>query len=340
MNWRPSVKIVRVSTRSFLTGVVLLAFLAGAAVGFGMKKLIDAREQEKVSEWRQKGEFRFINPLLECDMASELLGSPELINLRQAVDEYLAEVGRQGTVVLASVYFRRLNDGPWMGINERRLFRGASLLKVPLAMACLRKAEASPELLRKTLVYEGKEDLNVGQTYRPKDPLVRGRAYTVGDLVRRLVQDSDNNAGILLKQVVSDEDYWRLHQEIFPRRPGFPSDNISVRDYSAAFRILYNASFLGKASSEMLLSMMSQSSFSDGIVAGVPPEVAVANKFGESFVDHADGTMAEFHEFGIIYHPRQPYLLGIMLMGPDQERMPAILRDLSALIFREVDSRQ
>lgn len=323
-----------------MAGGLLLVFAAGTAFGLGAGKWLDRSRSEPMSEWRQAGGYRFINPLLECEGAAEQLGLPELVNLRQVVDSYLAGIRQQGVVTVASVYFRRLNDGPWMSLNGNEPFRGASLFKVPLAMACLRKAESDPGLLGRELVYRETVDLNLDQTYRPREPLVKGNAYAVGELVRRLLQDSDNNAGILLKEVVSDEDYRRMIAAIFPSRPGVPRDSISVRDYSAAFRVLYNASFLGRDASEMLLSIMSRSSFDQGIVAGVPPEVAVANKFGESSVDTPEGTMAEFHEFGIIYHPRQPYLLGVMLMGPDQKPMPGVLRELSAMVYREFDSRQ
>ena len=44
------------------------------------------------------------------------------------------------------------------------------------------------------------------------------------------------------------------------------------------------------------------------------------------------------HEFGIVYHPKGHYILGIMTRGRNFAAQVAIIRDISKMIYTEVDS--
>jgi hypothetical protein len=107
-----------------------------------------------------------------------------------------------------------------------------------------------------------------------------------------------------------------------------------VYTYASFFRVLYNASYLGKQLSEWALATLAQSEFREGIVAGVPPAVPVAHKFGEH-KDVATGEV-QLHDCGIVYVPEHPYLLCVMTRGASFEHLDDAIASTSRLIFAQV----
>jgi beta-lactamase class A len=112
-------------------------------------------------------------------------------------------------------------------------------------------------------------------------------------------------------------------------------DSISVHGYSGFLRILYNASFLNKEMSEKALQIMSLQNFPYGLNAGVPKGTKVASKFGE-FNDKDNPDVIQLHEFGIVYHPKGPYILGILTRGNDWQMQADIIKSVSAMVYNSV----
>lgn len=54
--------------------------------------------------------------------------------------------------------------------------------------------------------------------------------------------------------------------------------------------------------------MLKDSEFRGGLVAGVPSNIMVAHKFGESKLNNEK----QFHDCGIVYFPKNQYLLCVM----------------------------
>ena len=77
--------------------------------------------------------------------------------------------------------------------------------------------------------------------------------------------------------------------------------------------------------------------FPQGIVAGVPPGITVASKYGE-YAQGKGGEEKQLHEFGIVYHPNGPYILGVMTQGSNFERQAEVIRTVSAMIYGEVSA--
>jgi len=72
-------------------------------------------------------------------------------------------------------------------------------------------------------------------------------------------------------------------------------------------------------------------------VAGVPKGIKVASKFGE-FVDDKNPDVLQLHEFGIVYHPNGAYILGILTRGHDLAKQADILKNVSEMVYKEVNS--
>ena len=110
---------------------------------------------------------------------------------------------------------------------------------------------------------------------------------------------------------------------------------MSVTDNASFFRILYNASYLTKDNSQKALDLLSKVDFTDGIRAGVPSSVKVANKFGEREV----GNIIQLHDCGIVYFKDHPYLLCIMSRGTDFTKLAASIKNISRLVYLEVNKQ-
>jgi beta-lactamase class A len=202
-------------------------------------------------------------------------------------------------------------------------------------IAILKRSESDPALLTRPMTFGGGFDANSLMRFPPATTLTPGATYTVGELCRRMVRDSDNNATALLNTIVP-----RAEFDATLRGLGLDPDQIrnhgavGIKSLTAFLRVLYNASYLDRATSEQALEMLSRASFRDGIVAGVPAGVAVAAKYGEY---EPDPSSVQLHEFAIVYHARAPYLLGVMTAGYDYASLKRVIRDVSAAVYRGGD---
>lgn len=284
-------------------------------------------------------DFDLTNPLLECENADATIGSQIIGPFKDKLSSFVNELQEHNRIHQLSVYFRDLNNGPWHGINQDMEFYPASLLKIPLAMAIMKDAETDEKVLQKKVKAEG-HDLNAGVAYRPRDPVRPGISYTVAELVEKSLAASDNNAAALLGRIAKKQTLKNTFTDLGIRYPtAMPVDYLSVRDFSTFFRILFNASYISKESSERLLEIMSRSEFKDGIVAGVPTGIAVSHKHGEQTLGQR-GEIKELHDCGIVYYPNNPYLLCIMSKGETYEEDAAAIRDISRFVFQIVDAHE
>jgi beta-lactamase class A len=234
-----------------------------------------------------------------------------------------------------AVYLRDLNNGPWLGIDENKKFAPASLLKIPVMIAYYAEAERNPSILNQKVVYTDTTNLNANENIKPNNAIEKGKEYTINELIRRMIVYSDNDAMALLVEKLPLSIQDKVYQDLGLSIPGARTleDFMTVKEYASFFRILYNASYLSKEYSQKALELLSEVDFANGIRAGVPSKIRVANKFGER---NFQGRK-QLHDCGIVYYPNNPYLLCIMSRGDDFSEMAQSIRDVSALVYRDFD---
>jgi beta-lactamase class A len=202
-------------------------------------------------------------------------------------------------------------------------------------MSVLYAAERDPEILAKTYAYTGDTP-----TLRPEYPselqLVPGTAYTLSDLIARMIQGSDNAAAVLIYNAIGQKAVDKTFHDIgfYPPMPGRDYE-LTVHQYSMFFRILYNSTYLTYGDSERALGILSKIEFKDGIVAGVPSTVTVAHKFGEREL----GDVNQLHDCGIVYATDKPYILCIMTRGLDIKKLAHIVEDISRIVYTNVNNQ-
>ncbi len=283
-------------------------------------------------------EYRFINPLLACDSALNRTDDRELKSFEKEVEQLADNMVKRKQVAFLSVRYQDLNKGLTFGINGSEKFSPASLLKVPIVMAYFKLAEYHAGVLKTEIKYEDVKDLNGVQFYKPQEKLVYGHAYAVNDLIRRSIVYSDNNADQLLESNLPIQAIKREFGDLglqVPCMNDYESCVLSVNEYTVFFRILFNASYLTRDYSEKVLTLLTKSDFTQGLVAGVPRDVVVAHKFGEA-VKNGE---RQLHDCGIVYYPNHPYLLCVMTRGKTVENLADAIKDISHLVYEEIDKQ-
>jgi beta-lactamase class A len=313
--------------------VFALGAILFLAVGWYAHDWYQCRQAHVPRRVRAVG-FRYISPLLDVELPEGMSVRQEPIPFKSKVLDFVQQRVRAGKVSDMSVYFRDLFDGPWFGINEEARFDAASMMKVPVMIAWLKRAEKDQRILGRQFFFDGKEDLTAMQVIKPKATITAGQNYTVDQLLYYMINYSDNNATSLLYNALSPEELNDVLDGMDIDNDASSGNNvITVHGYSGFFRILFNAAYLNRAMSEKALQLLTLEDFA-GISAGVPQGIAVAAKFGES----NQGGEKQLHDFGIVYHPGGPYILGVMTRGHDASAQAEVIKDLSALVYREVST--
>lgn len=315
----------------------VITLTVGIFIGIAIGKIWPVEEKGLPHEFQiRQGGYSFINPLLECEIADDVLNE-ELRPFKYKVKDLVNERINSKKVEHISVYFRDLNNGPWFGINEKEEFSPASMLKVPIMIAYFKMAESSPDILKRTIRYQNSDDQNKAENIKSTKAIESGKSYTIEELIHMMIVYSDNNAKDLLINDLDMNVLAKTYSDLGVNMPTIDKleDFMSVKSYASFFRILFNASYLSKELSEKALSYLTVVEFNQGLLAGVPPFVPVAHKFGERAFDNS--RVKQLHDCGIVYYPGHPYLLCIMSRGNDFGQLRDAIRDISGLVFNEVD---
>lgn len=321
---------------------IIFLFL-GAAFGIFISWLLFHQTKKEVAsgtcftnyqEVREAG-HTYIKPLLECDA---LAMEPKLDALKSVIGTALESSGLEDTT---SLYFRDLNTGMWIGMQEDQKIAPASLSKVLNLMAVYRKAEQDPAFLNEEFLYANQFIFmrNLDTVDYEKEILENGKKYTVEELVERMITNSDNEASFALQYLLNKK-YPNFLSSLENDINVDYSGTISLKDYSNMFRMLYNASYLNRRNSEKALDLLVKSEFKEGIIAGIPEDIVVASKFG--FYDPLPESNEEyrFNQCGIVYHPERPYLLCVSIASetlPEFKGSIDSAKSLSSVIFDWVD---
>lgn len=283
----------------------------------------------------------FTNPLLTC-IEQKQLDMRELKTFKGNVVNYIEQATKTQPDLHISYYFRDLNNGIWIGINEKELFTPASLMKVPVLMAVLKEAEQKPEMLGTKIQYLKSNFVGVDE--ESGFPKTDGMYYTVEEYLQHMIVHSDNAATITLVKYIGMDKIEKVEKDLNLKPDKNANSNtnfVSVHRYAAVFRILYNAAYINKTMSEKALQLLTQTAFEGGIRAAVPAQYPVAHKYGERdiFDEQGNRKALQLHHFGIVYYTGKPYLIGIMTRGNDKALKEKVIRDLASITFKSVEEQ-
>ena len=324
--------------KSLLTALAIVFFTAGCVVGAYMTSFLNPDVTPlfpKDNRSRIDG-TAYTNPLLECSELPESISIGQRVNLEEVIEGHIEKAQRDGVLTNAAVYFRDLNNGPWFGVNEDFKFYPASLLKVPIVIAFYSLVDEDSSLLSTQVEYiESDKAVEGSQAFGSSVRLEKGKIYSAMELLEFMLQESSNEATLMLVDIIGAEHILKVYKDLGITPPASGEDyKIDVHTYASFFRILFNATYIDRVASEWILGTMTRSTFTEGIVAGIPSDIPVAHKFGTR--ENAASGIRQLHDCGIIYVPNNPYILCAMTQGADYTKLAGFIKEISALVYGEV----
>ncbi len=320
--------------------MLLVGLIAGATLTWVFKPEHEAKARANQKQPPKKQiaiSRKFINPQTES-LRHRNYDPRELKGVKEKAEALIA---RQKATVI-SIYFRDLTNDQWFGINETEIFTPASLLKVPVMIAILKFEDKHPGTLNQNIPYQKPVQHNYKKPVNAHSALVVGNKYSVEQLLHIMITESDNEATILLMKFL-DKEMPGFRKKVekdlgfqTPEDASAQQDFVTVRRYSAFFRTLYNASYLSGKMSEKALSILSDTGFGYGIRQAIPAEIVVSHKYGYRQVSQ---DKHQYHHFGIVYHSKKPFLIGIMTKGKNPDTLKEIISLLSAKVYEQVNTQ-
>jgi beta-lactamase class A len=331
----------------FLLGWLTDLYSIKSSVRLAYKKSLKDTETES-NQWTNQTDtavYQFINPAtFQCGPAS--ISYEELGNFKPKLLKYVEKALEDKEVEMVSVYFRDLNNGIWIGINEKEKFAPASLNKVPVLIAVMKKAEKKPFVLKEKIQFIGSpQDLQFHKNSHVSMERTKLKVlgwYTVRELIEYMIYESDNEATNLLLDFVGEEFVRNVQKDlgiIIKANMNQQTEYISVKSYSTFFRVLYNVSYLNKEYSELALRFLSGAKYPYGIRAAVPEDIVVCHKYGErDYITQAlEVQIQQLHHAAIVYYPGKPFLLNVMTKGRNKPKLQKLIREITEIVLAEVE---
>jgi len=286
--------------------------------------------QSSIYSLNTSGGFKFIKPIYANDPKLE---SPSLNGLKAKLNSYIEGLKKAHKLINASVYLRYYGHGMQMNINPAETYSPGSMLKVVNLLIYLKLSEKEPGLLDKKIVYKTPEYPIPVQTYNTSQ-IEAGNAYTIRDLLKYMIVNSDNRATCWLVANLDPNVFIKMVGELKIPMPNANDGScvMTASQYSVLFKLLYSSSYLSNGNSEFALRLLNQSDFKNGLVRDLPDNVQVAHKFGEAGGKHQH----QLHESGLIYMNYAPYLITIMTKGYAIDDLPPVISTISKMVYDDL----
>lgn len=306
----------KINFKSLVLHFLVISLIISAAVGV---TIFIMRQQDFDAVKSEIARYNLLDPARSIVEQENFFSTIEPV--RKQMKEIVAKYEKDGNKI--GVYFEFLNTGANVSINQDARFWPASLSKMPTVFVVMKRVEEGKWKLSNELVlFEEDKDDRFGELY--KKPV--GTKFTIEELIKETLINSDNTAHKILVRNLSSEEYTDMFEALGMEQLFNEDYNITAKEYSRIFRALYNASYLNRHNSQQLLRWLSESEFDEFIGSGLAPNTIFSHKIGEEFKE------VVFLDSGIVYVPNRPYLITIMVEVEDEggvERAQEIMKELS-----------
>src|SRR5258708_137024 len=278
--------------------------------------------------------YKFIHPLiaLNTQQIADFFSNNKLqTKLTKIIDKHK----KNQDVQEAAIYFRDLDFGRWVGLNEDLRFSPGKLMKVPIMITYFRQAESDPKVLQKQLKYIVDPKI---ASRNNQVGLQNNEIYPVAKLIEAMIIDDDDNSANLLFDNINRGSLNEVFSDlgINFKEDKENEDFITVKQYSLFFRILYNSTYLSRQYSERSLEVLSQTPNTDGVSIGLPNDLIVANKYRTRSFNQGRSRLKESHDCGIVYFPKHPYLICTMGVGINNMAIDNTFKELSQAVYNDM----
>jgi len=229
-------------------------------------------------------------------------------------------------------------DTEWeIAFNEATLIPSASLVKVPIMLACF-YAEQDRRVSLKDTVSLRSSDKVAGSKVLGKEPA--GSVFTVEELFDPMITQSDNAAANVLigylgfdtlnayfkKMGLKNTNIARKMMDFAERRAG-EENYTTAEDMSYLLEGLYHGKFLNKEVSEKCLKLLGKQKINDRIPKQLPKGTYVVHKTGlEKHI---------CHDVGIVFTNKGNFLICVLVKHGDKLARPTkkFISDVTLLTY-------
>ncbi|MFA6183475.1 MAG: serine hydrolase [Parcubacteria group bacterium] len=295
--------------------LVIFVLLALSSICFFSRKY-----DERKSILKLKEKYSLISP------ARSLYSKDDLIINVQPLRDSLTEIGEDPNV---SIYFEFLNTGANIAVNKDMTIWPASLMKIPIAMAVMKKIEIGEwNMDSEMILYQEDKDERFGDLYRKPN----NTKFTVQELLYEMLDKSDNTARAILMRNLDKGDIEEVLNHLGIEDIYDAENKVTGKKYSIFWRSLYTSSFLVEEYSQQLIEIMSHSQTNEYLSRGLPKGLIFSHKIGVIYEDNI------YADSGIVYVPERPYIITVMMQGKSQDESEKIIKEISQKIYNYVSS--
>ena len=233
---------------------------------------------------------------------------------------------------LHSFYFEYLPSGTSIRNGSDNTLVAASLIKVPLVMNLFKAAELGKvNLDSKVTITDQQLDGAYGDLWKKG----AGTEITLREAAKLALTESDNTAAHIVFDAVNGlltSDQESLNNLDISQNMKEGQAVIDAKSYTSVLKSLFLASYVNRASSQEILSYMSQSTATNRITAQLPKDIPVAHKIGVYNSSWSES------DCGIVYATKRPYAICIMV-GLPEEQANIFIANISKKIYDFVVSQ-
>ncbi len=278
----------------------------------------------------------FLSPTLS------IIDKENLIVDFQELRELLTSKYEHRDDYMVSIYFEYFPTGANIAINKDEKVWPASLIKIPVAMAMMKKVQDKKwELSNELVILDEDKDSEYGSLYK----VPTGTTYSIQKFLEESLINSDNTAHFVLLRNLDgaelEEVYTHLGMDDVidalkkaPSKEDEVDNRMTAKRYSIFFRSLYNATFLDQEHSQLFLKILANAK-RDLAGAGIPEQVPFVHKTGVR-IDEAVRA-----DSGIVYAEGRPYLLTVMIQKKgkkdlNEEEVNALFKQIGEEVYTYV----
>jgi beta-lactamase class A len=280
----------------------------GAAVLIGLNVLAWALLCRPATTSSTRANYPYLSSRIFSDSPNDIL-----INFVSLRKELRADFDALPDGTKYSFFFEYLPSGMPIKIGSDNELIAASLIKVPLVMNLYRAAELGKISLDKTVtIRESELDSGYGNLWKKG----AGTQYTLRRLAQFALENSDNTATHAIFDNVNGllaDDQQSLSQLDIDLNTENSQAVIDAFSYTSVLKSLYLSSYLSRDDSQEVLGYLTQSDEHERLTKELPSNVKVAHKNGVYDQDWSES------DCGIVYVPKRPYAVCIMVGLPDEQ---------------------
>jgi len=229
-----------------------------------------------------------------------------------------------------SIYFKDLESGKELGIDENQINTAASVNKVPIVAALyLLAKEGKIDLDDRVTIQESDvQDYGTGSIRYQEMP----QTYSLRNLAKLALKESDNTAAHVIEIKVGEENVQKLVDSWGLKQTNMVENKTSARDMNIIFEKIYKGEIADAANTKELLDFMTDTDFEDRIPKDLPSNTIVYHKTGDE-----EGYV---HDVGIIKTEKGTYFLGILTsdVGGQEEKTKSTIAEISKKIFDSLNN--